>query len=107
MPQLLAASLRDLPSNTSAKASMRRAASASSVRFAASRRSAAARSFRVIATAATMLVPLPNQQARESHRRPRRNPNESKFNAAGIIRNARDRLDKVAPQSLDARGLDG
>ncbi len=61
---IVAASLRDLPSSTSAKASIRRAASASSVRLAAARSSPAVWSFRVIATAATMLASSPNQEGK-------------------------------------------
>ena len=49
MPQLVAASVREWPSSTSAIASIRRAAFASRVRAACRRRSAAVNSARVIA----------------------------------------------------------
>ena len=56
MAQLCAASSRDRPSNTSASASARRATLASCVFAAASRKSAAVRSSRVIATATIALI---------------------------------------------------
>src|SRR6476646_6779853 len=85
MPQDVAALVRDLPSSTNANASIRRAAAAFPVRFAAARSSPAVWSARVIVTAATMSASSPNQEGKRiMPKQPRESPNESEFHAAGI-----------------------